>query len=238
MSGSTADQGIRLFTTGLHECPYFGDRPARLGFVDPRLPLDARRYQALLAHGFRRSGEQVYRPVCPGCSACRSLRIPVARFRPRRRHRRCRRDNAGVALSNAGRTFHTEHYALYQRYVRERHPGGGMDDADPDLYWRFLTAEWCPTEFLELRAGRELLGVAVVDDTGGALSAVYTFYEPTLAQRGLGTLAILLEIEEAWRRGREWLYLGYWIEDCPRMAYKADFRPHEVFTPRGWEAVE
>lgn len=238
MTGASTHEGLRLFTTGIHACPYFGDRPARLGFVDPRLPLDPARYEVLLAHGFRRSGEQVYRPMCPGCSACRSLRLPVSRFRPRRRHRRCRRDNASVALVSRGRVLDPEHHALYERYVCARHPGGGMDDADPELYWRFLTADWCPTEFLELREDGRLLGVAVVDVTPAALSAVYTFYDPDLPQRGLGTLAILLQIQEARRRGCDWLYLGYWIEDCPRMAYKADFRPHEVFTPEGWEAVE
>ncbi|PWG62437.1 arginyltransferase [Spiribacter halobius] len=229
---------MRLFPTGLHECPYFGDRPARLGFVDPRLPLDSSAYDQLLAHGFRRSGEQIYRPICPGCTACRSLRLPVHRFRPRRRHRRCRRDNHDVRLRSRGRVLDPAHHALYTRYVRARHPGGGMDDADPDLYWRFLTADWCHTEFLELRAGQDLLGVAVTDVTDGAFSAVYTFYDPDLPRRSLGTLAILMQIEEAQRRGLDWLYLGYWIEDCPRMSYKADFRPHEVFTPEGWEAVE
>ena len=239
MTGSDAPtQSIRLFGTGYRPCPYLHDRPSQFEFVDPRLTPTAELYDALLAQGFRRGGEHLYRNACPGCQLCQSIRIPVARFQPRRRHRRCRRDNADVYLRDVGFRYSAEHFALYSRYVSARHPGGGMDDADADLYWQYLTSEWCPTAFLEMRqtGSDQLLGVAVTDDTGAAFSAVYTFYEPELTHRGLGTLAILLQIEEARRRQRDWLYLGYWIAGCPGMDYKTGFHPHERLSPRGWIA--
>ena len=228
---------LRLFGTGLRPCPYLHDRPSQFDFVDPRLTPTPALYDELLTQGFRRGGEHLYRTACPGCQACQSLRIPVGEFTPRRRHRRCLRDNADVDLVNVGFRFDPAHFALYDRYVRARHPGGGMDEADPDLYWQYLTASWCPTEFLEMRLAGQLLGVAVTDDTGGALSAVYTFFDPDLPRRSLGTLAILLQIEEARRRQREWLYLGYWIAGLAGMTYKAGFRPHERLTSTGWEPV-
>ncbi|MEX0372286.1 arginyltransferase [Spiribacter roseus] len=239
MTGSDAPtQSIRLFGTGYRPCPYLHDRPSQFDFVDPRLTPTAELYDALLAQGFRRGGEHLYRNACPGCQLCQSTRIPVARFQPRRRHRRCRRDNADVYLRDVGFRYSAEHFALYSRYVSARHPGGGMDDADADLYWQYLTSEWCPTAFLELRqtGSDQLLAVAVTDDTGAAFSAVYTFYEPELTHRGLGTLAILMQIEEARRRQRDWLYLGYWIAGCPGMDYKTGFHPHERLSPRGWIA--
>ena len=228
---------LRLFGTGLRPCPYIHDRPSQFDFVDPRLTPTAELYEALLQQGFRRGGEHLYRTACPGCQACQSLRIPVAEFQPRRRHRRCLRRNQDVRLVSVGDRFDPAHFALYSRYVSARHPGGGMDEADPDLYWQYLMAHWCPTEFLEMRIGDRLLGVAVTDDTGASLSAVYTFYDPEETARSLGTLAILLQIAEARRRGREWLYLGYWIEGLPQMDYKAGFRPHERLGSTGWERV-
>lgn len=237
MSRQAPHANLRLFGTGLRPCPYLHDRLSQFDFVDPRLTPTPALYDELLSQGFRRGGEHLYRTACPGCQACRSLRIPVADFTPRRRHRRCLRDNADVSLVNVGFRFDPDHFALYDRYVSARHPGGGMDEADPDLYWQFLTSSWCVTEFLELRCNGQLLGVAVTDDTGGGLSAVYTFFDPDLPRRSLGTLAILLQIEEARRRHRDWLYLGYWIEGLPGMDYKAGFRPHERLTDRGWEPV-
>ncbi len=237
MTESPPRTSIRLFGTGLRPCPYLSDRPSQFDFVDPRLAPTPELYEALLQQGFRRGGEHIYRTACPGCQACRSLRIPVADFQPRRRQRRCWRSNQDVRLVNAGGRYDPAHFELYSRYVAARHPGGGMDDADPDLYWQYLTASWCPTEFLELRVGERLLAVAVTDDTGASLSAVYTFYDPAEQARSLGTLAILLQIEEARRRGRDWLYLGYWIEGLAQMDYKAGFCPHERLGETGWEPV-
>lgn len=238
VTGPDTTHQIRLFGTGYRPCPYLHDRPSQFDFVDPRLTPTPALYDELLKSGFRRGGEHLYRNACPGCQLCQSIRIPVARFQPRRRHRRCRRDNPDVYLRSVGFRYRPEHFDLYSRYVSSRHPGGGMDDADPDLYWQYLTSDWCTTEFMELRGEPHdrLLGVAVTDDTGAAFSAVYTFYDPSLTERSLGTLAILLQIEEARRRQRDWLYLGYWIEGCPGMDYKIGYRPHERLLPSGWAA--
>jgi len=235
MTSSEPLDNLRLVAMGRQPCPYLHDRPAEFNAVDPRLPLSPPRYEILLTQGFRRGGEYIYRPACPGCQACQSLRIPVNDFRARRRHRRCLRVNADVSIHNVGFRYRNEHFALYQRYVVARHPGGGMDDADPDLYWQYLTSSWCKTDFLELRRDDQLLGVAVTDDTGHSLSAVYTFFDPRITTRSLGTLAILLQLEVARQRQRQWLYLGYWIQGAPKMHYKADFCPHERFTPSGWK---
>lgn len=227
--------GLPELTTGEHPCPYLDDRNARTAFVDPRLPFDGTLYRRLLDRGYRRSGPYLYRPACPACQACQSLRIPVAAFRPRRRHRRNRRDNADLARSLVRGGFREEHYQLYERYVTQRHPGGGMDQPKRADYAHFLFADWCESVCMELRdADHGLVGVAVMDHLPGALSAVYTFYEPGLTNRGLGTHAILRQIELAHEWGYDWLYLGYWIEDCQRMAYKGEFRPHDIHTTEGW----
>ena len=231
------ERRLAVLATPEHDCPYIAGRIARTAFIDPYATLDTRLYADLIQQGFRRSGDYLYRPSCPSCSACQSLRIPVNRFNPRRRHRRCLRDNAGVRLESVAPRYSEAHFTLYRRYLAARHPGGSMANSTPESYQSFLTRSWCHTEFLELREDSRLLAVAVVDDLEDALSAVYTFYEPDLAERSLGTLAILRLIGETRCRGYDYLYLGYWIAECASMCYKSEFRPHEVLTPSGWVRV-
>ena len=130
--------------------------------------------------------------------------------------------------------FREEHYRLYRRYISERHPGGNMDGATPGDYRSFLGGAWSETVFFEFRLGPHLLAIAVSDRLSDALSAVYTFYDPDFEGRSLGTYCILWQIEAAKHAGHEWLYLGYWIEECRKMRYKEDFRPHERYIDGAW----
>jgi arginine-tRNA-protein transferase len=186
-------------------------------------------------YGFRRSGEYVYRPHCVGCNACIPARVPVAQFKPRRVQRRTWKQNADVRVVRRPADYDLEHFALYRRYIAQRHPGGGMDSADPGQYLEFLTSSWCDTAFYEFRADSRLLAVAVVDHLWQGLSAVYTFFDPEEEARSLGTYAVLWEIEEARRRGLAFLYLGYWIKECPKMRYKGTFRPLQVYRDGCWQ---
>jgi arginine-tRNA-protein transferase len=227
-------RNIRLFQTAEHPCGYYPDRLARdlvLDPVDPALPA---LYGNALAMGFRRSGAHVYRPYCAGCIACRPVRIPVADFVPNRTQARCLRRNADldVALAPARRT--AENFALYKRYLAARHPGGGMDHAEPSDFDAFLACHWSPTHFLEFRLAGRLVGIAATDHAEQALSAVYTYFDPSLARRSLGTFAILSLVDLARREGRAHVYLGFWLEGHPKMHYKQAFRPLEVLVGREW----
>lgn len=231
-------QAVSIYATGEHPCAYLEGRAARTLFVDPRQPLSTSIYSGLVDQGFRRSGEYVYRPGCPNCAACQSLRIPVMEFHPSRRHRRTLRANRELRVTAVVPRYRDEHFELYQRYIQQRHTGSQMADPTPQQYLEFLTASWCDTVFYEFRENGQLLAVSVVDQLLSGLSAVYTFYEPELPQRGLGSLAIVWLIGEARRLGLRHLYLGYWIDESPKMRYKAEFRPHEVFRAGGWQRVD
>lgn len=222
-------RSIRLYRTALHGCGYYADRQAQNVVLDPEDPNVALMFETALEHGFRRAGEIVYRPQCPGCSACVPSRIDVVRFRPRRRHRRALAANADLTEHiHAARGDSAEHLALFHRYLAGRHQGGGMDDGDPDTFRRFLVCDWADTVFIDHRLDDRLVATAVTDRTTHALSAVYTFFDPAMAARSLGTYAILRQIAYAQRSGRRWLYLGYWIEGHRKMGYKGDFPALEV----------
>ena len=240
---SSPTDDLRLFQTGGHPCGYWPERSARDLVLDPRDPRLATFYPQALEWGFRRSGDLVYRPHCAHCRACIAVRIPIADFVPDRSQRRCRARNAEVESRIVPARRSTEHFELYQRYLGSRHRDGGMDGHGTAEFDQFLVGSWSDTRFLEMREpgdgkpGR-LLAVAVTDRAPHGLSAVYTFYEPDLPQRGLGTLAILRQIEWARREGLDHLYLGYWIDGHAKMDYKRRFRPLEAFDGCRWRRFE
>lgn len=230
-------ESLRLFHTGTHPCGYWPERTARDLVLDPRDPRLPAFYGQALEWGFRRSGDIVYRPHCHGCRACVPVRIPVADFQPNRSQRRCAARNAGVESRVLPAERTDEQLALYRRYLSQRHPQGGMDGHGAAEFDQFLVGSWTRSKFLELREGGRLLAVAATDLVDDALSAVYTFFEPDAAARGLGTLAILRQVEWARRERLRYLYLGYWIDGHGKMDYKRRFHPLESFDGRRWQAL-
>lgn len=230
----THPHALRLLKTLPHPCGYFDDRSATNVVLDPSSPHMRVDYALALELGFRRAGRHVYRPQCEGCRACVPCRIPVAEFRPDRNQRRCLRRNADLDVLETAPGFSEERHDLYSRYLRRRHPRGGMDPASPQDFETFLTAGWSPTVFLEFRLDSRLLALAVTDLCSSGASAVYTFFDPDERKRSLGTYAILRQIELTRLRELEYLYLGYWIAGHSKMDYKANFRPVQMLDSIGW----
>ena len=234
---------VRIFQTGEHACGYWHGRSARDLVVEPGDPRLPRLYPRALELGFRRSGDLVYRPNCHGCRLCVAVRIPVRDFRPDRSQRRNLRRNADLVARVLPAERTDEQLSLYQRYLGRRHRGGGMDDHGAVQFDQFLAGSWSDTRFLEIRRKVEggtgpLLAVAVTDLLPEALSAVYTFYDPEAAPLGLGTFAILQQLQWAMRDGRSHLYLGYWIDGHPKMDYKRRYQPLEGYDGERWTRMD
>ena len=229
---------LRLYATPAHECSYLPGRRAVTVFADPALPKTPALYSALAPYGFRRSGAHLYVPHCPHCSACVPVRLPVADFQPRRRHRRIRRLNEDLRVRLREPIFDPGHYALYCRYQHARHRGGGMDSTSPEQYLGFLASDWSETLFYEFSLDEKVLAVTVLDVLADGLSAVYTFFEPAAARRALGVNAVLFAIDETRRRDLPWLYLGYWVSGCRKMDYKREYLPQERLIDGHWQRIE
>jgi len=227
-----------IFLSMPHPCSYLPGRTATSLFLDPRHPLDSRQYAGFMRLGFRRSGDLIYRPHCRGCNACIPVRIPVDDFHPDRGQRRVWQRNQDLSVTPRPPLYNQEHFNLYQHYQTQRHPGGGMDDPDPQKYINFLGSQHIRTVFYEIRRQNRLLGVAVTDILPDGLSAVYTFFDPDEKRRSLGVYAILWQVEQARERRLPWLYLGYWIKECQKMAYKGNYRPLEVFINGHWNRLD
>lgn len=228
---------VRLFQTLPHPCGYYAERTAQNIVIDPSASQLPRIYDLAVQRGYRRAGGHVYHPHCAGCRACVACRVPVDRFRADRSQRRCLARNGDIEIGLAAAGYTDEYFALYRRYLRARHVGGGMDDARPEDFSRFLYTGWSPTRFIEFRRGAHLLALAVTDFCATGLSAVYTFFEPGEEARGLGTFAILTQLRLAREHGLPHLYLGFWIDGHPKMHYKSRFRPLEVLRGDNWHEL-
>lgn len=225
---------VRLFQTLPHPCGYFDERTAQNLVLDPASPRLAQLYDTALQSGYRRAGGHVYFPRCGACHACVACRVPVARFKADRSQRRCMAGNADLSIRIVPPGYSEERFRLYQRYLELRHPDGGMDDAEPEDFSRFLYTQWSPTRFIEFRRAGRLLALAVTDFCAVGLSAVYTFFDPDEQARGLGTHAVLSQLRIARELAVPHVYLGFWIAGHPKMDYKARFRPLEILRDGGW----
>ena len=233
-----SNTSIKLYQGTAHACAYLPEQTAVMHVVDPQFPLTASHYGMLLESGFRRSGNMVYRPGCPSCSACKPARIDTSAFRPNRSQRRCLKINRKIELKVTP-SLQERHFRLYQEYLLSRHADGDMSADSIMEMQRFLLSEWSETLLLEGWQDQQLLFVAVTDVVDGGLSALYTFFDPALHQRSLGTYAILQQIEQAKQLGLKWLYLGYWIAGCQKMSYKANFSAVQVLSHNeGWKALK
>jgi len=226
---------LQFYTTAAYPCSYLPHRMARSEVAAPAHLVDDAAYSRLIEQGFRRSGLFTYRPACEGCQACIPLRVDARRFaRDRTQRKLWQRMQAALTVRLSPLHWDARHFDLYLRYQQQRHPGAGMDQDDQAQYTQFLLTSRVQTEMAEFHdAGGVLRMVAIMDRVDHGVSAVYTFYDPDW-RGSLGTYGILWQLDYCRRLGLPWLYLGYWIAESRKMAYKSRFRPHQILQGGVW----
>jgi arginine-tRNA-protein transferase len=227
-----------FYQTSIHPCGYLPNRYSINIFANPNKEISTKTYSWLIDYGFRRNGSHLYRPQCPNCSACVPTRVLVNEFNPRRSQQRTLKLNQDLDMFKVNKIFKQEHFDLYMQYVQSRHDESPMGQSTRNDYEEFILGTWSDTHFLEFRLAKKLIGVAVFDVLPQGLSAVYTFYDTVLQNRGLGTLSILRLIEQAKNQQLPYLYLGYWIEECQKMNYKINYKPIEGFIDKSWKLLD
>lgn len=238
------DASSSLFLSRLLPCPYLPDAFERKVFMhlSGNREEDARTNSLLTQAGFRRSHDVVYRPACPACAACIPVRIPVKAFRPSPSLKRIAARNRALSFRDIGTAVTGEHYTLFKAYQEQRHPEGDMGRMTREEFVAMMTLGVTATSFYELRENRgekhdRLCGGILVDRIDDGLSAITSFFLPEEPRRSLGLFLVLEIIREARRLGLPYVYLGYWIAESRKMAYKIRFRPLEAFGQQGWLPV-
>ncbi|WP_374305069.1 arginyltransferase [Ferrovibrio sp.] len=228
-----------FFATPPTPCPYLPGRLERkvvtlLAGEDP----DGL-HNALSQAGFRRSQDLAYRPACENCNACVPVRVPVADFQPSASQQRILKRNAGILTRRLPAYATREHYQVFRRYVTARHDGGGMADMEFADYRAMVEDSPVRSGLTEFRCpdGR-LFGICLIDEMSDGISLVYSFFDPEFERRSPGSYIILWHIANALELGLPYVYLGYWIAESRKMAYKSQFSPLEALYPEGWRPLD
>lgn len=226
---------LQLYITTESPCSYFADRKSCNLVPDPEIRLNMPIYKQLIQHGFRRSGSYCYRPHCKDCQSCLACRIPVNEFTCNRSQKRCLKANQHLEQIAVSADFSEEYFELYCRYLNSRHTDGSMADPVEEDFKQFLYCKWSDTQFLEHRIDGRLVAVAVTDIMSDGISAVYSFFDPEMKKHSLGTYCILKQIEYARELAMDYVYLGYWIKNHPKMHYKTSFKPLQLYLDEQWQ---
>lgn len=235
------DSSFKVGITKTFPCSYLPDEEERLLIaVDDRLQ-NKHSYSVLMMEGFRRSGEQSYRPYCPNCEACQSIRILVNDFNPSKSQKRSLKRNKDFIIKQSNQ-LKDSYYPLYEHYINTCHQDGSMYPATFDQFKSFLSCTLTEQIFIEtwheVNGNQQLICLAVTDVLSNGLSAVYTFYHPDYKANGLGIFSILTQLKICQQQALPYLYLGYQIDDCQKMNYKNRYFPFERFIDGHWSQVD
>ena len=229
---------LQFYVTTPYKCGYLPNKLAQSLIAAPYHLISASIYSGLIQQGFRRSGKFAYRPQCDNCSACIAIRLILDEFVPTRSQKRAYKQHANLTARVLPLSYQQEHFALYTSYQRTRHLDSDVLNNELDnasQYQQFLCLSNVESLMVEFRnAENQVKIVSVIDVVSDGISAVYTFYDALEARASFGTYSIMWLAEWTKMLGLPYLYLGYWIEASPKMAYKQQFKPQQKLIKGEW----
>lgn len=226
-------QEIRIGLTDSHACSYLVNKQERVAVALDSQMHSVSSYEVLLANGFRRSGDTIYKPHCDMCQACVPIRVSVHDFVPTRSQKRLL-NKAEKLTWELKEDLDDNWFELYSDYINNRHYKGTMYPPKEKDFSQFAQCSWLNTQFLHVYDDGRLIAIAVTDILSNSASAFYTFFDPD-STLSLGTMGVLLQLKYCQQQGKRWLYLGYQINECPAMNYKTRFQPNQKLVNQSWQ---
>jgi arginine-tRNA-protein transferase len=233
----SALQKIQFYVTAPYTCSYLSNQLAQSIIATPQHLVDGHQYSGLIQQGFRRSGKFVYRPHCENCNACIPVRLPVADFQASRSQKRAYKQHQNLDTSVSTLFFDEAHFALYKAYQIARHEGNAQEET-AEQYRNFLVQSNVDSLFVSFTLDGVLKIVSVVDIVEDGVSAVYTFYDTEDTKASYGTYSIMWLIAWCKQLKLPYLYLGYWIKNSQKMAYKENYGPQEALIDGEWLKIK
>lgn len=227
---------IQLGLTPEIACPYLSEQKERIGLVMDAPFFSPEGYDLLAQQGFRRTGDNIYRPCCKSCQACQSLRVDANNFTPSKSQKKHLKQLAKLNVVFKEK-LDENWFSLYERYINQRHRTGSMYPANKASFIDFTHSQWQKIIFMHLYDNGKLIAIAVTDVLKSGFSALYTFFEPE-HHYSLGSICILAQLQKAKQVNLPWVYLGFQIDACQTMNYKTKFKPNERFIKGKWEKSE
>ncbi len=228
---------LQFYVTTSYKCGYLPNKLAQSLIASPQHLIDTKIYSGLIQQGFRRSGKFAYRPHCENCRACIAVRLVLGDFAPTRSQKRAYKRHADLTARILPLHFNQQHYALYASYQSQRHLDETSAETkdDAEQYRQFLCQSNVESLMIEFTdASNQIKIVSVVDIVQGGVSAVYTFYDALETKSSFGIYSIMWLVEWTKSLNLAYLYLGYWIQDSPKMAYKKNFKPQQKLIDGEW----
>lgn len=230
-------QKLQFYVTTPYSCGYLPQQLAQSLIASPQYLVDANVYSGLIQQGFRRSGKFAYRPHCEHCHACTPVRVVLDAFKPTRSQKRAFKQHADLQARILPIAFQQSHYDLYAQYQALRHSSDAVnaEQEDAEQYRQFLCQSNVESVMIEFSdALGQVKIVSVVDIVQDGISAVYTFYDASDNKASYGTYSIMWLSQWTLTLGLPYLYLGYWIQNSQKMAYKQQFNPQQRLVDGHW----
>ena len=234
----TIPKNPQFYVTAPQDCPYLEDQVERKLFTALYGSNSRLLNNSLSKQGFRRSQNVLYRPSCSNCNACMSARISSVEFKPSKSQRRILLKNKDIIRVVNPSLATDSQYDLFKRYIKIRHPDGGMSDMDANDFAAMIEETNVDSKIVEyyseINGILELISFSLVDILDDGISMVYSVFDPDFKEKSLGTYMILDHTKLALEMKLNFVYLGYWVKGSPKMDYKIRFKPLEVFTNDKW----
>jgi len=232
---------LQFYVTTPYKCGYLPNKLAQSLIASPQHLIDANIYSGLITQGFRRSGKFAYRPHCENCRACIAVRLILSEFNPSRSQKRAYKQHSDLTAQIFPLHFNQQHFELYESYQSLRHLDETASETsatakdEAEQYRQFLCQSNVESLMIEFKdANNQVKIVSVVDIVKDGISAVYTFYDAAEAKASFGTYSIMWLAEWTKSLNLPYLYLGYWIKDSQKMAYKQQFKPQQKLIDGEW----